>query len=216
MFSNLRKGFIGLMLVSAIFVGSMSVGAASSTATLTAGSLSITAPPANFSYSGTLTGDVLNLTSSFAVSVNDATGSKAGWNLQAAIGVLTDAANDTIPAANHTITGVTVSGVTGTAPTNGIANGAIPTSAAKIYNAAANTGKGKSTMTFNTQLAVPADAAAGSYTATMTVTIVSVAASVSTPMLACRFQPALLPVASLTLTANEDERLSTSPVRVPL
>ncbi len=173
MFSNLRKGLFALLVVGALFAGSLSVGAASSTATLTAGSLSITAPPANFSYSGTLTGDVLNLASSFAVSVNDATGSKAGWNLQAQIGTLTDAANDTIPAANHTITGVTVSGVTGTAPTNGIALGAIPTTTAKVFNAAANTGKGKSTMTLATQLAVPADAAAGSYTATLTVTIVS-------------------------------------------
>jgi hypothetical protein len=173
MLSNLRKGFVGLLLASAIFVGSMSVGAASSTATLTGGSLTITAPPANFSYSGTLTGDVLNLTSSFAVGVNDATGSKAGWNLQATVGTLTNAANDTIPAANHTITGVTVSGVTGTAPSNGIATGPIPTTAGKIFNAALNTGKGKSTMTFATQLAVPADAAAGSYTATLTVTIVS-------------------------------------------
>jgi hypothetical protein len=169
---TLRNALVALFALVAFVVPVTAVGAASATATFTAGSLSITAPPANFSYSGTLTGDVLNLTSSFAVSVTDATGSKAGWNLQAQIGVLTDAANDTIPASAHTITGVTVSGVKGTAPTNSIALGAIPTTA-KIFNAAASTGMGQSTMTFATKLAVPADAAAGSYSATLTVTIVS-------------------------------------------
>ena len=42
------------------------------------GSLTITAQPANFSYSATLSGDPLTRTSSFAVGVNDSTGSGAG------------------------------------------------------------------------------------------------------------------------------------------
>src|SRR4051795_62754 len=117
MFRSLRFGFFGLLMVGAILVAVPAVGAASSTASLTAGTLSIATPPANFSYSGALTGDVLNLSSSFAVSVNDATGSKAGWNLQATIGTLTSG-SDTIPAANHTIQSVATSGVTGTAPVN--------------------------------------------------------------------------------------------------
>jgi hypothetical protein len=169
----LRNGLVALFALVALVVPVTAVGAASASATFTAGSLSISAPPANFSYSGTLTGDVLNLTSSFAVGVTDATGSKAGWNIQASIGTLTNASNDTIPASAHTITGVTVSGVKGTAPTNSIALGAIPTTTAKVYNAAANTGMGQSTMTFATKLAVPADAAAGTYSTTLTVTIVS-------------------------------------------
>lgn len=172
--ARFRNLLVALFVIGSLMIGLSSVSAATSTATLTAGTLSITAAPANFSYPSTaLTGNVITLTSNFAVGVNDATGSKAGWNLQATIGVLTNAASDTIPAANHTITGVTISGVTGTAPTNGIANGPIPTTAAKIFNAAANTGKGQSTETFATQLSVPADAAAGTYTATLTVTIVS-------------------------------------------
>lgn len=173
MFRSLRSGFFALFMVGSVLVAGSAVSAATSTATLTAGSLTLTAP-SNFSYSGTLTGDVLNLSSSFAVSVNDATGSKAGWNIQASIGVLTDAATDTIPAANHSIQSVAVSGITGTGPTNSVGYPlALPTAAAKIFNAAANTGKGKSTETFTTQLAVPADAAAGSYTATITVSVVS-------------------------------------------
>lgn len=174
MFRSLRFGFFGLLVVGTLLVAVPAVGAASSTASLTAGTLSIATPPANFSYSGTLTGDILNLSSSFAVSVNDATGSKAGWNLQATIGVLTDAGSDTIPAANHTIQSVATSGVTGTGPVNAITYPlAIPTTAAKVFNSAAAKGMGKSTQTFTTQLAVPADAVAGSYSATMTVTIVS-------------------------------------------
>jgi hypothetical protein len=169
----LRNALVAVFALVALVVPVTAVGAASATATFTAGALSISAPPANFSYSGTLTGDVLNLTSSFAVGITDATGSKAGWNIQANIGVLTNAGNDTIPAANHTITGVSVSNVKGTAPTNSIALGAIPTTTAKIYNAATSTGMGQSTMTFATKLAVPADAAAGTYSATLTVTVVS-------------------------------------------
>jgi len=133
--------------------------------------LTITSAPANFSYSATLSGDVVALASSFAVGVNDTTGSSAGWKLQATIGLLTSG-SDTIPAANHTIQSVAVTGVTGIAPTNSIAYPlAIPTASGKIFNAAVNTGTGQSTMTFSTRLSVPADAAAGTYTATLTVTI---------------------------------------------
>jgi len=174
MIRSFRTWLAAALVIGALVVGTSSVGAATSTATLTAGSLSITAAPANFTYPSTaLTGDIINLTSSFAVGVNDATGSKAGWNLQGVVTVLTDAASDTIPAVGQTISGVTITGVTGTGPTNSIANGQIPTTAAKIFNAAANTGKGRSTETFSTALAVPADTATGTYTATLTVTIVS-------------------------------------------
>ncbi len=174
MIRSFRKWFAAALVIGTLVIGTSGVSAATSTATLTAGSLSISAAPVNFLYPSTaLTGDIINLTSSFAVGVNDATGSKAGWSLQGVITVLTNAGSDTIPAVGHTISGVAISGVTGTAPTNSIANGQIPTVAAKIYNAASNTGKGKSTETFSTALAVPADTAAGTYTATLTVTIVS-------------------------------------------
>ena len=95
MIRSLRTGFFALLMVASLVVAGSAVSAATSTATLSGGSLTLAAP-ASFSYSGTLTGDVLNLGSNFAVSVNDATGSKAGWQLQASVGVLTDAASDTI------------------------------------------------------------------------------------------------------------------------
>jgi hypothetical protein len=169
---SLRHSLFGFVMIAALLIGVSMVGAATATATLGSGSLSITAAPANFSYSGTLTGDVLNLTSSFAVGVTDATGSKAGWNLQAQIGTLTAGAN-TIPAENHSISGVSVSGVKGVGPSNSVVTGQIPTTMGKIFNAAPNSGMGQSTMTFNTQLTVPASSLAGSYSTTMTVSIVA-------------------------------------------
>jgi hypothetical protein len=139
------------------------------------GTLSITAAPASFSYPATvLKGDVVTLTSSFAVSVNDATLSNAGWNLQAQIGTLTNAANDTIAASNQTITAALASGTTGTPPTNSIGYPVqIPTKNGKIYNAAINTGNGQATVTFSTKLAVPASTSAGTYSTTLIITIVS-------------------------------------------
>jgi hypothetical protein len=172
------RSFVSAALVaSSLFFGVQAASAASSTATLTGGSLTITSPASNFSYPSTqLTGDVFNLTSSFAVGVNDATGSKAGWKLMATIdGPLTDPAGDIIPASGHTILNVLITPGTGTAPDNSSMSygTAIPTTAAKVFSAAVNTGKGRSTETFNTQLAIPADAAAGDYSALMTVSIVS-------------------------------------------
>ena len=174
MFSAMRKGILGLSLFCAFVLSNAVVGAATASAVLSASSVTITAPPANFSYSGTLSGDVLNLSSSFAVSVNDPSGTHAGWNLQASIGVLTATDSSTIPASAHTIQNVALSNVTGTAPVDNIVYPlAIPTTTGKIFSANANSGSGKSTMTFATQLAVPADASAGSYTATLTVSVVS-------------------------------------------
>jgi hypothetical protein len=173
MIRSFRTWFVSALVVGTLVIGASGVSAATSTATLTAGTLSITSPASSYTYPSTaLTGDIINLTSSFAVSVDDATGSKAGWKLQGLITVLTSG-TDTIPAVGHTISGVAVTGVTGTAPTNGVALGQIPTTTASIFNAAANTGKGRSTETFATALAVPADTAVGVYTATLTVTILS-------------------------------------------
>ncbi|MGI8857005.1 MAG: WxL domain-containing protein [Thermomicrobiales bacterium] len=174
MFRFMRQSIFGFLVLGALVIGSTAVGAtgATSSLSLTAGTLGITSPPANFGYTGSLTGDVLTLTSSFAVSVSDSSGTGAGWNLQAQIGTLTSGTN-TIPAANHSISGVSVSGVKGVGPSNSVVTGQIPTTMGKIFNAAANSGMGQATMAFNTQLTVPASALAGTYNTTMTVSIVS-------------------------------------------
>jgi hypothetical protein len=177
MIGKIRSTLIGLGLIASLALGTSMVGAANASVALTAGTLAITAPATDFSYaSSPLTGDTFDLTSSFAVGVNDPTGTGNGWKLLATIGALTDATNDTIPAANHVLTGATVSNTTGNAPpVNTLVTypQAIPTTSASIFSANAGTGKGKSTETFATKLTVPADAAAGSYSALMTVTISS-------------------------------------------
>jgi hypothetical protein len=138
------------------------------------GTLSIVSPASSFSYAATLTGNTLNLSSSSAVTVLDSRGTGAGWNLQGSIGTLTNAGGDVIPASGHQISSVATTGVTGVAPTNGITYPRqIPTSLAKVFNAAPSTGTGQSTETFTTALAVPADAASGTYSTTLTVTIAS-------------------------------------------
>src|SRR4051812_17588358 len=75
-----------LALVGGLLVmGAQVASAATTTASLTAGTLTMSAP-ANFSYPATvLTGLAMPpLASSFAVTVNGA-GTKSGWNLQASI-----------------------------------------------------------------------------------------------------------------------------------
>lgn len=148
MFASIRKGILGILILGALVLGSTAVGATGATSSLTlrAGTLGITSPPANFGYTGSVTGDVLTLTSSFSVSVSDSSGTGAGWNLQAQIGTLTASAN-TIPAANRSISGVSVRGVKGVGPSNSVVTGQIPTTMGKIFNAAANSGMGQSTMT---------------------------------------------------------------------
>jgi hypothetical protein len=162
-------------LAGSLALGPDVASAATGSVTLTGGSLAITATPTNFTYPSTvLTGSAITLTSSFSLTVDDATGSGAGWNLTASAPPLTDSVGNTIPAGNQTIESVVVSGVTGTAPTNGVSYPmGLPTSTAKIFSANANTGRGQSTETFNLQLVVPADAFAGTYTTSLTVSLIS-------------------------------------------
>jgi hypothetical protein len=51
--------------------------------------------------------------------------------------------------------------------------GSSPPTAAKLYNAALNTGGGPATVTLTFQLTVPANAYSGSYSSTWTFTIAS-------------------------------------------
>ncbi len=151
---------------------------------LTGGSLSISVP-ANVTYSGvTIDGLVdKSSTATFNFSVTDATGSGAGWKVKLFSTVMTSATPHTIAAVNHTFKSsgsvVFVSTDTGVAATNSITTpptGTLPTvvgSAATLFDAAVDTGMGKSTITVNTALNVPLTAYAGTYTATITLSVES-------------------------------------------
>ncbi len=170
------------LVASALVAGSLVLGiqaasAATSTATLTVGTLIMTAP-ADFAYPATqLTGLAMPpLSSSFSVTVNGA-GTKSGWNLLVSTGTLTDATGDTIPARDQIIHDVQIAPLPGTTgPTNTMNSSGIAiatTSGVKIFSAAANSGRSQSTETFHTLLTIPLDTAEGVYTAALTVSLVS-------------------------------------------
>src|SRR5579863_7596306 len=121
-----------------------------------------------------------------AITTTDATGSGSGWNLTVTSTQFTTGGGSphTLATAASSITGVTeqcVNGSTCTDPTNSIsyttpitvpAATTAPT-AVKFFNAAANTGMGKFTITPTVSIAVPANIYNGSYSSTITVAVVS-------------------------------------------
>jgi hypothetical protein len=123
----------------------------------------------------TLNGDDQTKTFTMAHTVTyTAPSNTAGWNIQVASTTLTSGAK-TLPALQ--VTGVTSANCTGTGcinPTNSVTwPVTLGTTGVKIFNAAANTGKGSVILTATYQLIYPANALPGTYTATVTVTAVS-------------------------------------------
>ena len=123
----------------------------------------------------TLNGDDQTKTFTMAYTVaNPAPSSTAGWNVQEASTTLTSSGK-TLPALQ--VTGVTNANCTGGGcvnPTNSITwPVTVGATAVKIFNAAANTGKGSVVLTATHSLLYPANALPGTYTATVTVTVVS-------------------------------------------
>ncbi len=160
-------------------------GAATATASLTAGSLGFVSTPPNVTFSATLTGIDQTTTATQAIDVGDATGSGTGWNITATSTTFTTGGGSPhLLSTTATTVGVAPSvacdaGVTCVTANNAItypyslpAAGTAPT-ATKLYNAAANTGMGNQTVTPTWKLAVPADAYAGTYTSTWTISLVS-------------------------------------------
>lgn len=153
------------------------------TVTLSAGSLTesnATTP----TVSATLNGSDQTPTYSLAVTLTDATGSGNGWNLTITSTQFTTGGGSphTLSTTASSITGVTqtcVGGATCTNATNSIsypvtvpAAASAPTSV-KFFNASANTGMGKFTITPTVAVTLPANAYAGTYNSTITLAIVS-------------------------------------------
>jgi hypothetical protein len=152
-----------LLVLALALVVTPAASAATLTLTITTGS-PVTAPGV------TLSG--IDQTKTFAIAVSEAyTGSfnTAGWNVTAASTTLTSSGK-TLPAL--IVTTVAAGACSGTgcnSPTNSITwPVTLGTTAAKIYNAAANTGKGTVTLTGTYQVTYPANALPGTYTATVT------------------------------------------------
>ena len=162
-----------------------SAGAATATATVTAGSLAFVSAPPNVTFNATLTGANQTVTASQALDVSDATGSGAGWSISATSTTFSTGGGSPILLSTTSTTIASTpgtacdSGSTCVAATNSVsypytlpAAASAPT-ATKMFNAAVNTGEGNQTVSVTWSLAVPATAQPGTYTSTWTISLAS-------------------------------------------
>lgn len=193
-------GMLGVLIVGNVGTA-LADGGGNLSPTINGGSLDVsnTSSP-TITSSVNLDGTDKSLTVSIPLTVNDPTGTGAGWKLQ----LITTQFHDptasaspfrTIPTNATTFTGVTgvACGTNSTcsAPTNNVSSGSVsvPVKAAtsngsvisfgsatatSIYNAATDTGMGINDLTAGFTVGLPADTTyAGSYTSAFTVTIAS-------------------------------------------
>jgi hypothetical protein len=169
---------------AALIFGAPTAGAATATATLTAGSLAFVSTPPDLGFSATLNGTDQAPTTTQGLDIGDATGSGNGWNVTATSTTFSTGGGSPKTLSNTAITatGATVAcdaSVTCSTATNSIgypyslpAASSAPT-ASKLFNAAANSGMGNQTVTPTWRLAIPSSTYAGSYTSTWTLSLVS-------------------------------------------
>jgi hypothetical protein len=147
--------------------------------TITGGTLALSTA-ATPSFSVTLDGTDQLPTYTLPMSINDLRGTGAGWNATITSTTITTGTQSLSNSASS-VTGVTstCAATTCTAATNAIgyplgvpAAGTAP-AAVKLFNAAANTGMGKFTVTPTVSVSVPGNSFAGSYSSTITLAAVS-------------------------------------------
>jgi hypothetical protein len=147
---------------------------------LGAGSISL-ASASTATISDTLDGTDQTVSYTLPLTMTDARGSGAGWNLTITSTTF-NTGSHTLATTASSIASVTSScavGVTCTDPTNSIsypltvpAAATAPT-AVKFFNAAVNTGMGQFTITPSINVTIPGNSYAGSYTSTLTIAAVS-------------------------------------------
>jgi putative surface cell wall-binding protein len=172
-----------LLAAGGLLATALPADATSATATISAGTLAFQSSPSTAGFSATLTGLDQSVTSGQTFDVSDATGSGAGWNVTATSTTFTAPGSHTLPTSAVTIgsaPGVacdagstcTVAGNSVAYPYTLAAETTAPT-ATKLYNATANSGLGRQTVTATMALAIPANTYAGNYTSTWTYSLVS-------------------------------------------
>jgi hypothetical protein len=178
--------YLGFALILAMAIGGSAIAAFADSGTASvavhAGSLTLTgvtnvsAPPV------TLTGDDQTTTYSMGLTVDDARGSGAGWNLSITSTAFTTGSQSLSNTASSILVAPTVacSGVGGhcTNPDDsaitypvGVPAGASAPTAVKFFDAGANTGLGKFTITPTVTIAIPGNTYAGTYTSTVTIAL---------------------------------------------
>jgi hypothetical protein len=176
--------FLLLVLTLGGSVAAFADSGTGATAVVNAGLLSETGPGSTSANAITLTGDDQTMTYALGLTVADARGSGAGWNLTITSTLFDDGHGHQLASNASNINAaptVVCSGVGGHCvnPTNSIAYplgvpAASPAPAAvKFFNAAANSGLGKFSITPTVTISIPGSTYAGTYTSTVSVAIVS-------------------------------------------
>jgi hypothetical protein len=174
---------LALALAAVLAIPAGALGAtANVTGTLSGSTLSLTTT-ATPSFSANLDAGDSTPTYTVPLTIQDTRGTGAGWNATiTSTQFTTGGATPSLLATNaSSLTGVTsaCAGGTCTNPTNAVTYpvavpaGSTPPTAVKFFNAAANTGMGKFTVTPTIGVFVPQSSTAGTYTSTLTISIVS-------------------------------------------
>jgi hypothetical protein len=172
---------IGLGALALVLAAVAVAGTVTATATVTgAGSLSLS-NGSTASISDTLDGTDQSVNYTLPLTMNDLRGSGAGWNLTMTSTTFTNG-TQTLGTTASSIASATSSctaGGTCTNPTNSISYpltipaAATAPAAVKVFNAAANTGMGRFTVTPSINVSIPGNSYAGTYTSTLTIAAVS-------------------------------------------
>jgi hypothetical protein len=145
------------------------------------GSLSLAAP-ATAAFAGlTLNGTNQSVTTNLSFTPTDATASSSGWHLTGTSTTFKNAGSKTLPTTATTITAGSVAATSSTCrlPTNAITYpvtlpaATVAPTAVKLYNSAAATGLGPSTVTLTAKLSVLPNSYNGAFSSTWTFSLVS-------------------------------------------
>ncbi|MHB8643747.1 MAG: WxL domain-containing protein [Gaiellaceae bacterium] len=175
--------------ISAVVLTALTVSAAAVAGTITASAAVTGAGALGLSHGAsatvpavTLDGTDQNAVYTIPLSITDARGNGSGWNGTITSTSFNDGAGHTLATTASSLTGATsacVAGGTCTNPTNAItyplavpAGSTAPT-AVKFFDAAANTGMGRFTITPSITVSVPGNVYAGTYSSTVTVAVAS-------------------------------------------
>jgi hypothetical protein len=180
-----RKTLAGALVGLAALVACSAALAGSITATATvngAGSLGLSHGTTASIGTVTIDGSDQSVAFTLPLSITDARGNGSGWNATITSTSFTDGSGHTLAASASSVSNVTVACVNGgscTNPTNAVTYGlsvpagATAPTAVKLFNAAANTGMGRFTVTPSVSVSVPGNVFAGTYSSTVTVAVAS-------------------------------------------
>ena len=171
-----RLPLLAVLLGSLLVWASAPVHAATVTAVLLPGQLTITDAPSTVDFVASSTSeDAQTFATQFVIGVTDATGSKDGWSIKARFITVARENGVSLPVRQSRIIGADVTPETGLAPSS-LLDYPRPfqTTGDTIFSAAPDSGMGKSWLTFGAELILPADAIdSGPFTTALAVTIAS-------------------------------------------